>query len=43
VPCLDGDNLRGTLGVGLTVPHDFTPEEMARMMEIGRAVAEKLA
>lgn len=43
VPCLDGDDLRGTLGVGLAVPHDFTADEMARLMEIGRAVAAKLA
>ena len=42
VPCLLGDELRGTLGVGMMTPHDFTDEEKARMMEIGRAVAEKL-
>jgi len=43
VPCLDGDKLCGTLGVGLSTPHDFTQEEMDRLMEIGRAVAPKLA
>ncbi len=42
VPCLFGDELRGTLGVGLMTPHDFTDDEKARLMEIGRAVAEKL-
>ena len=42
VPCLDGDQLRGTLGVGLMVPHDFTEDEMARLMEIGRGIAPTL-
>lgn len=42
VPCLDGDKLCGTLGVGLMVPHDFTQEEMDRLMETGRAVAKAL-
>lgn len=42
VPCLFGDELRGTLGVGLMTPHDFTDDEKSRLMEIGRAVAEKL-
>jgi hypothetical protein len=42
VPCLSGDQLRGTLGVGMMTPHDFTDEEKGKLMEIGRAVAEKL-
>lgn len=42
VPCLFEDELRGTLGVGLMTPHDFTEDEKARLMEIGRTVAEKL-
>ena len=42
VPCLLGDQLCGTLGVGMMTPHDFTEEEKARLMDIGRAVAEKL-
>jgi len=42
VPCLDGEELRGTLGVGLSVPHDFTEEEMERLMALGRDVAVKL-
>lgn len=42
VPCLRGEELRGTLGVGMMSPHDFTEEEKAALMEIGRAVAEKL-
>ncbi|MFM7180517.1 MAG: GAF domain-containing protein [Verrucomicrobiales bacterium] len=42
VPCLHTGSLRGTLGVGLMVPHDFSDEEKARLMEIGRAVAAKM-
>jgi putative methionine-R-sulfoxide reductase with GAF domain len=42
VPCLLGDELRGTLGVGMMTPHDFTEEEKARLMAIGRAAAERL-
>ena len=42
VPCLHGDELRGTLGVGLMVPHDFTAEEKERLLALGREVAEKL-
>ena len=42
VPCLSGDDLRGTLGVGMMTPHDFSEEEKSRLMEIGRAVAGQL-
>jgi putative methionine-R-sulfoxide reductase with GAF domain len=42
VPCLDGETLHGTLGIGMMTPHDFSGEEKARLMEIGRAVAAKL-
>ncbi len=42
VPCLLDGELRGTLGVGMMTPHDFSDEEKARMMEIGKAVAEKM-
>lgn len=42
VPCLEGDQLRGTLGVGMMTPHDFTEDEKSKLMEIGKAVAEKL-
>ena len=42
VPCLHVDQLRGTLGVGMMVPHDFSDEEKARLLEIARAVAELL-
>ena len=42
VPCLHIGKLRGTLGVGLLMPHDFTEAEKARLMEMARAMAEKL-
>jgi L-methionine (R)-S-oxide reductase len=42
VPCLHGDELRGTLGVGMMVPHDFSEEEKARLMALAREVAAKL-
>ncbi|HEY2573185.1 MAG TPA: GAF domain-containing protein [Verrucomicrobiaceae bacterium] len=42
VPCLRGEELRGTLGVGLMTPYDFSDGEKTRLMEIARAVAEKL-
>ncbi len=43
VPVLgEGDNLRGTLGIGKMVPHDFSDEEKARLMAIGRAIATRL-
>lgn len=42
VPCLEGDALRGTLGVGLMTPHDFSPDEKERLLEIGRLVAGRL-
>ena len=43
VPVLEGDQLRGTLGVGLMVPHDFTDEEKERLGAIASAIAPKLA
>lgn len=39
VPCLHGEELRGTLGVGMMVPHDFTEEEKAQLMALGREIA----
>jgi L-methionine (R)-S-oxide reductase len=42
VPCLHQGELRGTLGVGLMLPHDFSDEEKARLMAIGSAVAARL-
>jgi L-methionine (R)-S-oxide reductase len=43
VPCLHGEELRGTLGVGMMVPHDFSEEEKSRLMGLGREIAEHLA
>lgn len=42
VPVLEGDQLRGTLGVGLMVPHDFTEEEKAALSGIAAQIAPKL-
>jgi L-methionine (R)-S-oxide reductase len=43
VPVLLGDALKGTLGVGLAVPHDFTDEEKAMLGAIASAIAPLLA
>ena len=42
VPVLDGETLRGTLGIGMTEPHDFTDEEKGALMDIARAIAARL-
>lgn len=42
VPVLEGDTLRGTIGVGLMVPHDFTDEEKARLLGFAREIAAYL-
>jgi L-methionine (R)-S-oxide reductase len=42
VPCLHDGELRGTLGVGLMTPHDFTVSEKARLMTIAAIVAARL-
>ncbi|MEY4483807.1 MAG: hypothetical protein RL693_1259 [Verrucomicrobiota bacterium] len=39
VPILEGDILRGTIGVGLMVPHDFTDEEKARLLGFAQKIA----
>lgn len=39
VPVLEGDTLRGTIGVGLMVPHDFTEEEKARLLGFAQEIA----
>lgn len=41
VPCLHHDDLRGTIGVGLMRPHDFTAVEKTRLLEIGAAIAAR--
>ena len=43
VPVLEGDTLRGTIGVGLMVAHEFTEEEKARLMNLAREIAPYLA
>ena len=44
VPVLgEGDSLCGTLGIGKMQPHDFSDEEKARLMAIGRAIAGRLS
>lgn len=43
VPVLDGDRLCGTLGVGKLEPHDFSDAEKTRLMDLGRAIASRLA
>jgi len=42
VPALHGGQLRGTLGVGKTVPHDFTEEEKNRLLAFGATAAARL-
>ena len=43
VPVFDaGGNLAGTLGVGMTVPHEFTDEETARLLRIAEELAPAL-
>lgn len=43
VPVLEGDVLRGTIGVGLMVPHDFTDEEKARLLGFAKEIAAYLS
>lgn len=42
VPCLHQGELRGTLGVGLMKPHEFSEAEKARLLEIAATVAARL-
>ncbi len=44
VPVLDAvGSLRGTLGIGKLEPYDFSNAEKTRLLEIGAAIAERLA
>lgn len=43
VPVLNGERLCGTLGVGKMEPYDFSDEEKARLMDLGRAIASRLS
>ncbi len=42
VPVLAGDQLCGTLGIGKMVPYEFSPDEKAELMDIGRRIAGRL-
>ena len=42
VPALHEGQLRGTLGVGMQVPHDFSEEEKQRLLRFGSAAAARL-
>ncbi|HEY3762269.1 MAG TPA: GAF domain-containing protein [Verrucomicrobiae bacterium] len=39
VPIRDGDKLVGTLGIGTVRQYEYTPEETARLEEMGRQIA----
>ena len=39
IPILDGDQLRGTVGVGMRDPHEFTDEESSTLWNISRLLA----
>lgn len=41
-PMLDGDRLAGVLGVAKPVEYEFSREETATLMAVGRALAERL-
>lgn len=43
VPCLRDGEVRGTLGVGLMVPHDFSEDEKSRLMALGEEIAGHLS
>lgn len=43
IPVLDGDRLCGTLGIGKMTAYDFSDDEKARLMAIGREVAARLS
>lgn len=43
VPVVEGDELCGTLGIGMAVPHDFSDEEKQRLAAIASAIAPFLA
>ncbi len=43
VPVLEGDELCGTLGIGMGMPHEFSDEEKDRLMAIATEMAPFLA
>ncbi|HVF91333.1 MAG TPA: GAF domain-containing protein [Blastocatellia bacterium] len=38
----DRGEVRGTLGIGVFKPYDYTPEEVARLLDLGRTLAAAL-
>ncbi len=42
VPLLNGNQLRGTLGIGKMEPYDFTDAEKGELMQIGREIAGRV-
>jgi GAF domain-containing protein len=42
VPLLDGDTLRGALGIAKALEHDFSDDETRLLMEAGAAIARRL-
>lgn len=42
VPCLSGERLRGTLGIGKPIPYTFNAEEKARLIAVASRLAELL-
>ena len=42
VPLLDGEVLKGTLGIGKFEPYEFTEAETERLWEVSRAIAKAL-
>ena len=42
VPILDGDQLKGTLGIGMREPYDFNPNEVALLDSVANWLAPKM-
>jgi putative methionine-R-sulfoxide reductase with GAF domain len=42
VPLMNGDAVAGTLGLGMMRSHDFSAEEEAELLGLGRIIGEKL-
>ncbi|MEZ0388227.1 MAG: GAF domain-containing protein, partial [Verrucomicrobium sp.] len=42
VPILEGESLRGTLGIGKMVPYDFSESEKATLLLIAADMAPKI-
>jgi L-methionine (R)-S-oxide reductase len=42
VPCLDGEHLRGTLGIGKLSAYTFSEAEKAKLMSLAASIADRL-